>query len=237
MKNNRLLAIALAGAASISGVAAWHYLRGGLDPPIPPRLVSDYPFAYLPYQTLAQGERALHQFALDGKDEQMWMSDGDLWVDVRLHSGTRGGQVNLDAVLSFMNSTKTNVIFFYHNHPFFDLNGQKTINPPSTNDLTQDILFTRESIWREKRVVSRVVDPFLVWEYHAGDRPGIPDWKKLPFLYFLANPYFPQEGVVEARNLLWRADGQPPDELAEKISEIYRRNFDAKISFRAFRND
>ena len=237
MKNRRLLAIALAGAASISGVAAWHYLSGGLNPSIPPRLVSDYPFAYLPYQNMAQGERALHQFALDGKDEQMWMSDGELWVDVRLHSGTRGGQINFDAVLSFMNSTESNVLFFYHNHSFFDLNGQKTINPPSTNDLTGHILLTRESSWREKRLVSRVVDPFVVWEYRAEDRPDIPDAKNLPLLYFFDNPYFSREGVKESMNLLRNADGQPPDELAEKILRIYRRHFDAKVSFRPFGND
>lgn len=122
------------------------------------------------------GEQMICKLARTADKEDAWVYVNGVWHDVGF--GETDLKVCTDTVYINSVTKNTNEVLLYHMHVFAATN--KTLAPPSTNDLFKnawDLFLARRTKKKHKQFV---IDGYGVWEYRCDNVDGIdPNGKKL----------------------------------------------------------
>ncbi len=110
--------------------------------------------------TQEQGEQELHLLSIIKKQETAWVYTNQGWYDIAKFATEDFVFLDSKKVERIFRETSGD-IYFYHTHS----GDVFSIYPPSPCDIRTHRKYTEELQFKGKRIVSRVVDPFEVWQY------------------------------------------------------------------------
>lgn len=118
-------------------------------------------------------EEMLRILARREQDEVLLMNDGGTWYSLAKKATQYEAEVDKNEIFFALHYSPEPVLYFYHQHTFIlDSNSGElldSIHPPSSKDILFHTEFKKESAQYGKRIVSRVVDMYGVWEYDTNN--------------------------------------------------------------------
>lgn len=119
-------------------------------------------------------EDMLRTLARKEQEEVLLMNDGNLWYSIAKNATRYEATADKDEIFFALRYSPESVLYLYHQHTFVqDPNSEElldSIHPPSSKDILFHTEFKKESEQYRKRIISRVVDMYGVWEYDTNTK-------------------------------------------------------------------